>query len=166
MPPEAPAGLTRGPQDFEPFERPPPALRAMRSLGRSWHKRSVPDLRWTRWCRGGFAAVVAALVAAFVLPGAGVAQAGPMRSNVAPALARRAAAHPSSTYSVIIRERHPASATAEALVRSAGGRVTNALPLIGAFAATIPGRRVVRLAAAPAIQGVSGNGRRPEGRWL
>jgi serine protease AprX len=112
-----------------------------------------------RWRRAALAALVAALVGAFVQPAAGAAQAGPMGSNVAPALAQRAAAHQSSTYSVIVRERHPASPAAEALVRSTGGRVTKELPLIGAFAATITGRGLARLASAAAIRSVWSDGR-------
>ena len=103
--------------------------------------------------------MVAALLAILVVPGTGAAHAAGIHgSTVAPALGRRAAAYPSSTYSVIVRERHPASAAAETLVRGAGGRVTKELPLIGAFAATISGRGLARLSSAPAIRSLWSNG--------
>jgi serine protease AprX len=97
------------------------------------------------------------LAALFVLPsGPSVTATTP---NVDPALASQAAAHPSRAFSVIVREQAPASAAAEGLVRSLGGRVSHELPIVGSFSATVPGAAVRALAASDLVRRVWGDGR-------
>jgi serine protease AprX len=55
---------------------------------------------------------------------------------------------------VIVHETLPATDAAEALVVALGGRVTRELPLVGAFAATIPGDRLHSLTRGNGIAGV------------
>jgi serine protease AprX len=59
-----------------------------------------------------------------------------------------------ATVSVIVRESTPASDQAERLVLAAGGQVTNELPIIGGFAARLPGSALGRIAASPAVSAV------------
>ena len=56
---------------------------------------------------------------------------------------------------VIVRERAPASQTAERLVQRLGGHVGRQLPLLGGFAATVPADRVATLRHSRAIRAVS-----------
>jgi serine protease AprX len=75
------------------------------------------------------------------------------------ALVRQAAAHPSGTLQVIVREATPASDGAERLVRSLGGSVGRELGLVHAFAATIPGTALEPLAESPAVLRIWGDAR-------
>jgi serine protease AprX len=61
--------------------------------------------------------------------------------------------------SILIHETNPASALAERLVRSTGGRVTRPLPLIGGFAASVPDDGLSMLAGDPAIAELRVDGR-------
>jgi serine protease AprX len=60
---------------------------------------------------------------------------------------------------VIVREAAPATTTAEALVEALGGHVTRPLPLIGAFAASVPDDRVSLLAVSASVGGMWPDGR-------
>lgn len=64
-----------------------------------------------------------------------------------------------ATTKVILRERRPASWTAEDLVASLGGRVTRPLPIVGGFAATVPPEALGALAGSPAVLRVWPDGR-------
>src|SRR4051812_26923 len=79
-----------------------------------------------RWCKRALPAALALLVAAIVVqPPYQSAQAVPSKAD--PALFSLAKAHPSSTFSVIVRETQPGSTAAEDVVRSLGGSVTHEL---------------------------------------
>jgi serine protease AprX len=56
---------------------------------------------------------------------------------------------------VLVRERAPATATAERLVSRLGGHVTRRLPLLGGFSATLPAGRVAALRRSPAVRSVT-----------
>jgi serine protease AprX len=60
---------------------------------------------------------------------------------------------------VVVRERTPASRTAERLVQRLGGHVGRQLPLLGGFAATVPASRVATLRRAPSVRAVYRDGR-------
>ncbi len=58
---------------------------------------------------------------------------------------------------VVVRERTPASRTAEQLVQRLGGHVGRQLPLVGGFAATVPASRVATLRRSAAVRAVYRN---------
>ena len=55
---------------------------------------------------------------------------------------------------MVVRERTPATKTAERLVQRLGGHVGRQLPILGGFAATVPASRVATLQRSPAIRAV------------
>src|SRR5207247_457802 len=89
-------------------------------------------------------------------PAAGTTTGAPAKAD--PALYARAVAHPSQSFSVILREATPGSTTAENLVRSLGGRVTHELRIAGGFSATVPGSAVPALTSSPAGMDRFGHG--------
>lgn len=106
---------------------------------------------------------IAFLAALLTLAGAALASQLPASSASAatkadPSLVAAAAAHPAATLRVIVRETTPASTAAEQLVRSAGGRVTRELPIVGGFAAALPARALSSLAGSGAVTRVWADG--------
>jgi serine protease AprX len=75
-------------------------------------------------------------------------------SKADPALAERAASHPGSSLSVIVRAGGP---DASAAVRRLGGRVTADLPIVGGFAARLPASSLDDLLRVPAVLRVWGD---------
>jgi len=73
-------------------------------------------------------------------------------------IAAAATPTPSTPVRVVVRERTPASAAAETLVRRLGGRVTAELPLIGGFAAIVPSGSVSSLRVAASVRALSPDG--------
>jgi serine protease AprX len=113
--------------------------------------------------RAGRSIKAGALWAALTVVGSLLASAGaghlsPL-SKTDPALAGAAAAHPSQTVSVIVRETDPVSVGAERRVAALGGQVTHELPIIQSFAARLPGSGVSALAASRDVLKVWGDGR-------
>jgi serine protease AprX len=107
-------------------------------------------LRGVKWLRRALPAAVTLLVAAlFIQPPVQGAPAVPAKAD--PALYSQAAAHPSQSFHVIVRETAPASQAAENLVNSLGGHVTRELRLIGGFSAVIPGSAVPRLTSSAGV---------------
>ncbi|HEY3210011.1 MAG TPA: S8 family peptidase [Actinomycetota bacterium] len=100
----------------------------------------------------------ALIVTASLLASAGAGHLSPL-SKTDPALAGMAESRPHSTLSVIVRETNPASLDAERRVWALGGHVTHELPIIGSFAARIPGRALDSLADSIAVSRVWGDGR-------
>src|SRR5436190_2986341 len=74
-----------------------------------------------------------------------------------PALVAQATAAPGSTLSVSVRELVPSSGDAERAVRSIGGMVTDELPIVGGFAATLPAQSLTELVRDPSISRVWGD---------
>jgi serine protease AprX len=93
---------------------------------------------------------VALVVAGSLLASAGVGKLSPL-SKADPSLTAMAASRPKSMHSVIVRETNPASLDAERRVWALGGRVTHELPIIGSFAARVPGSAVRSLAESAAV---------------
>ncbi len=56
---------------------------------------------------------------------------------------------------LVVRERAPATTTAEQLVRRLGGHVDRRLPLLGGFSATVPARHLAALRRSPAVRSVT-----------
>ena len=112
-------------------------------------------LRGVRW--RGLAGAVFALLVTAVLIQPPVSNHPAVRAKVDPALSALARALPSRTFPVIVRETRPASTFAEDLVRAAGGRVSRELPLVGGFAARVPGSAVARLSSSPVVWRVWGD---------
>jgi serine protease AprX len=79
-------------------------------------------------------------------------------AKVDPGLAAEAAAAPTATVNVIVRETLPPSVVAERLVRSLGGTVTHELPILGGFSATVPGSALADLAGSSSVGLVWGDG--------
>ena len=92
-----------------------------------------------------------------VLASAPAASAQPRKAD--PHLYSAAARHPGARFGVIVRETHPRTADAEALVRSLGGHVTAELTIVRAFSADVPGRAVEALTASSSVMRVWGDGR-------
>ena len=83
------------------------------------------------------------------------ASAGPTAAgNTQPQLARIAAQKPDSLVSVIVQMTDK-GAHVEGAVKSLGGSVTKDLHIINAFAASIPGKAVEKLAATPGVRWIS-----------
>ena len=78
-------------------------------------------------------------------------------TKVDPGVADTVAQTPDATVRVIVRETVPASASAEALVRSLGGRVTNQLPIVQGFSARLTAEDVPALARSSAVELVWGD---------
>jgi serine protease AprX len=76
-----------------------------------------------------------------------------------PGLLAAASSHPSAEVPVIVRETTPSSDAAERLVRRLGGTVTYELPIVGGFAARVPGRAVRALASSADVAVVWGDGK-------
>jgi serine protease AprX len=113
-------------------------------------------LRTVKWLSRALPAAVALVVTALVVqPPATATTSAPAKAD--PALYSRAAAHPSQSFGIIVREATPASADAESLVRSLGGRVTHELRIVGGFSATVPGSAVAQLTSSSAIWRVWGD---------
>ncbi|MFN2543313.1 MAG: S8 family peptidase [Actinomycetota bacterium] len=74
-----------------------------------------------------------------------------------PALYAMAASHPTSTFSVIVREATPSTSAAEDLVRGLGGHVTHELQIVGGFSATVAGTAVKALTDSPLVWRVWGD---------
>ncbi|HEV8419872.1 MAG TPA: S8 family peptidase [Actinomycetota bacterium] len=100
----------------------------------------------------------ALIVSASLLASAGAGHLSPL-SKTDPALAVMAASRPKSMHSVIVRETNPASLDAERRVWALGGQVTHELPIIGSFAARLPGRALKPLASSTAVWRVWGDSR-------
>src|SRR5436309_8238608 len=82
-----------------------------------------------RWLGRVLPVVLSLVVAALVVqPPAQSAPGVPAKAD--PVLYAQAAAHPSQTYSVILRETVPSSTAAEDLVKSLGGHVTHELSIV------------------------------------
>ena len=75
---------------------------------------------------------------------------------VAAAVAGSLAAIPprGADVSVIVREAAPSTSTAEGLVAALGGHVMRELPLVGGFAADVPGDGLARLTQDPSVAGL------------
>ncbi|MFN2545736.1 MAG: S8 family serine peptidase [Actinomycetota bacterium] len=101
--------------------------------------------------------VVALIVAALVVQPPVEAAAG-IASKADPALYAQAAAHPSQTFPVIVREAQPGSDAAESLVRMLGGRITHELRIVGGFSARVPGSAVRSLSSSSLVWRVWGDG--------
>ncbi len=80
-------------------------------------------------------------------------------AKVDPGLARIGARHAGAGIPVIVREAQPLTDTAERLVHSVHGRVTDELPIVGGFSAVVPGAALGRLAASPDVLRVWDDGR-------
>ena len=78
-------------------------------------------------------------------------------TKVDPGVADAVVQTPDATVRVIVRETVPASASAEALVRSLGGRVTNQLPIVQGFSARLSAEDVPALARSSAVELVWGD---------
>jgi serine protease AprX len=100
----------------------------------------------------------ALVVSASLLASAGAGSLSPL-SKTDPILAEIAASRPKATHAVIVRETNPASLDAERRVWALGGQVTHELPIIGSFAARLPGGAVEALAASTAVWRVWGDAR-------
>jgi serine protease AprX len=100
----------------------------------------------------------ALIVTASLLASAGAGHLSPL-SKIDPALAATATSRPKAMHSVIVRETNPASLDAERRVWALGGQVTHELPIIGSFAARLPGRALDRLIGSTAVSRVWGDGR-------
>jgi serine protease AprX len=112
-------------------------------------------VRGIRW-RPLFGAGVTVLVTAVLLqPPVQTAAAVPTKAD--PVLYAQAQAHPSKSFSVIVREGRPGTGTAEDLVRTLGGRVLRELGIVGGFAARVPGSAVSTLTSSPAVWRVWGD---------
>ena len=94
-----------------------------------------------------------AIVAAAGVTARDVAVSG-ARDKIDPGLLADAARHPSSMLSVIVRERRVSSTDAEDFVRELGGHVTLQHPIVGGFAAELPGSEVTSLARSGAVVGL------------
>jgi serine protease AprX len=79
-------------------------------------------------------------------------------AKVDPGLAAEAAAAPSATVNVIVRETLPPSDVSERLVRSLGGTITHELPILGGFSATLPGSALADVAGSSSVGLVWGDG--------
>jgi serine protease AprX len=101
-------------------------------------------------------AVVAALAAGCAAPSRA---SGPdVNAKIDPSI-RRAAAVPGSIIPLIVRETTPQSSAAEQLVRGLGGSIGRELPIIGGFAAKVPGSAINDLIRAPEITRLWADGR-------
>lgn len=100
----------------------------------------------------------ALIVTASLLASAGAGHLSPL-SKTEPALAETAASRPDSTVSVIVRETNPASLDAERRVWALGGHVTHELPIIGSFAARLPGKSISALTYSNSVLKVWGDAR-------
>jgi serine protease AprX len=98
----------------------------------------------------------ALIVTASLLASAGAGHLSPL-ANADPALAHMAASHPRATVSVIVRKSNPTSFAAERSVWALGGQVTHELPIIGSFAARLPGGALRSLAQSSAVLRVWGD---------
>jgi serine protease AprX len=95
-----------------------------------------------RWATAGVLGALVACAPAVAAP-----------SALTPPVAAAAASHPGRTIGVIVQA--APGADAAALTEAAGGRVTLALPIINAVAASMPARAAAALAAAPGVKAVS-----------
>ena len=75
-----------------------------------------------------------------------------------PVLFGRATRNLSAHFPVIVRETEPRTSSAERLVRSLGGRVTNELPIVDGFSAVVSGAAVADLVRSPDVLRVWGDG--------
>ena len=101
-------------------------------------------------------AVTAALGVAIV-PNTQQASVHAMSLRGMPSLLQQAASNPHASFNVIVTKRGQTTAP-EALVRRAGGKVTQELPLIHSFAARMPGSVVGTLASNRSVNWLSVNG--------
>lgn len=116
--------------------------------------------RATRPGLGRALALGVSLALAIATLAVGPAAATPqMRGKVDPALLRVAEGAPSSTLSIIVRERRPSTSVAEDAVRGLGGVVTRELSIVGGFAAELPGAAIAELAGSQAVARVWGDAR-------
>src|SRR2546423_8860795 len=109
------------------------------------------------WKRALGSVVVLFVCALVVQPPVSNSPGGPAKAD--PALYAQAAAHPSQTFPVIVRETVPSSSAAEDLVRGLGGHVARELSIIGGFSATGPRAAVARLTPASVVWRGLGGGR-------
>jgi serine protease AprX len=108
--------------------------------------------------RAAAAAIVLILAGTLAGPGAAVLDAPSFPlAKVDPGIADAAVQTPGATVRVIVKETVPASAAAETLVRSLGGRVTHQLPIVEGFSARLTAGDVSALARSSAVELVWGD---------
>jgi serine protease AprX len=115
---------------------------------------TIPPHRTVRWLAAAVALTLLALLGVQPRPDGSSA----IAAKVDPGLAAEAAAAPSATVNVIVRETLPPSDVAERLVRSLEGTVTHELPILGGFSATVPGSALADLAGSSSVGLVWGDG--------
>ena len=113
-----------------------------------------------RRARATSISVLCALLGAGGLLAGAQPASGAAPSGVAPAVGRPAALDPgladrTGEVRLVVRARPGAQAEVESAVRGLGGQVTRELPLIGGFAATLPGGALPQLARVDGVEVVS-----------